>query len=70
MRDPKPPVVVVYKKSSRPNAKVYLAVFEDVLVDVVIDGAKRKPLIPNEYELLEVGVGSKFIEAYKKKYKI
>ena len=62
------PVVVVYKK--RKYGKVYLDVFHNTRVDDVIDGNKRKPLIPHNYEILEIGVGAVFEEKYKKKYKL
>lgn len=63
-----PDVVVVYQK--RKNGKPYLQVFENIRVDDIIDSNKRKPLIPHQYEILEIGVGSGFAEKYKKKYKI
>ena len=66
----KPPVVVVYKTIYRKKEKLNLKVFHDILVDDVIDMGKRKPLIPNDAEILEIGVGSSFEERYKKKYKI
>jgi len=62
------PVVVVYKK--RKYGKVYLEVFYNTRVDDIIDGNKRKPLINNNYEILEIGVGTGFEERYKKKYKL
>jgi len=62
------PIVVVYKK--RKYGKVYLEVFQNTRVDDIIDGNKRKPLINNNYEILEIGVGTGFEERYKKKYKL
>tara|TARA_B100000123_G_scaffold268404_1_gene243032 strand:+ start:372 stop:530 length:159 start_codon:yes stop_codon:yes gene_type:complete len=46
-----------------------MTVFNDIRVDDILM-EKRKPLIPNEYVLDEVGVGSSFIEEYKHKYKL
>ena len=66
----KPPIAVVYKTIYRKKEKIHLEVFNDVLVDDIIDANKRKPLIPNDAEILEIGVGSTFEEKYKKKYKI
>jgi len=63
------PVVVVHK-GPRKNSKIKLEVFENIRVDDIISSAKRKPLIPNENEILEMGVGTSFIERYKKKYKL
>lgn len=62
------PIVVAYQK--RKNGKVYLEVFNNVRVDDIIDGRKRKPVIPDNYEILDIGVGSDFEERYKKKYKL
>jgi hypothetical protein len=62
------PIVVAYQK--RKNGKVYLEVFNNVRVDDIIDGRKRKPIIPDNYEILDIGVGSDFEERYKKKYKL
>jgi hypothetical protein len=64
-----PDVVVVHKKP-RKNGKVFLEVFENTRVDDIIDTNKRKPLIPKENEILELGVGISFVERYKKKYKL
>lgn len=67
----RPTIVVVYTKSKRPNAKKYLQVFtEERTVDNIINGNARKPLIPHEYEILDIGVGSGFIDKYKQKYKL
>ena len=62
-------VVVVHKKP-RKNAKIHLEVFQNTRVDDIISSAKRKPLIPKENEILDIGVGSSFLEKYKKKYKL
>lgn len=62
------PIVVAYQK--RKNGKVYLEVFNNLRVDDIIDGRKRKPVIPDNYEILDIGVGSDFEERYKKKYKL
>lgn len=64
------PVVVVYKTTYRKKEKFHLKVFRDVYVDDIIDMNKRKPLIPKDSEIVEIGVGSAFEERYLKKYKI
>ena len=46
-----------------------MSVFNNIKVDDILT-EKRKPLIPNEYVLDEVGVGNSFIEEWKYKYKI
>ena len=64
------PDVWVVHKGPRKNSKIILQLFKNTRVDDIIDGNRRKPLIPNENEILEIGVGSGFIEKYKKKYKL
>tara|TARA_A200000159_G_C7255215_1_gene310621 strand:- start:545 stop:760 length:216 start_codon:yes stop_codon:yes gene_type:complete len=62
--------IVVVHKGPRKNSKVILDVFENTRVDDIISTTKRKPLIPKENEILELGVGISFVERYKKKYKL
>lgn len=64
-----PPIVVVHK-GPRKNSKIKLEVFNNVRIDDIIDSNKRKPLIPHENEILDMGIGSSFEERYKKKYKL
>ena len=63
------PVIVVHK-GPRKNSKIILDVFENTRVDDVITTSKRKPLIPDINEILDIGVGTSFIKRYKKKYKL
>ena len=62
------PIVVIYKKRKR--GKAYMEIFTHLRVDDVIDARKRKPPIPHNYEILDIGVGEAFIEKYKQKYKL
>lgn len=64
----KTPVVVVWRKSKN-AVKKYMTVFENVRVDEVLE-EKRKPLLNNNYEIDEVGVGLRFIEDWKYKFNI
>ena len=64
-----PPVVVVHK-GPRKNSKIELSIFTDIRVDDVIDSNKRKPPIPHEHEILEIGVGKVFEKRYREKYKL
>ena len=64
-----PPIVVVHK-GPRKNSKIQLEIFNNIRPDDIIDGNKRKPLIPHENEILELGWGSCFEERYRKKYKL
>jgi hypothetical protein len=64
------PEVVVVHKRPRKNGKVFIEVFENTRVDDIISTTKRKPLIPKENEILNIGVGISFLEKYKKKHKL
>ena len=63
------PVVVVHK-GPRKNSKIHLEIFNNIRPDDIIDGNKRKPYIPKENEILELGWGSSFEEKWRKKYKL
>jgi hypothetical protein len=62
----RPPIVVVYKKPK--GRKHYLQVFHRMYVGDIIDSNKRKPPIPHDYELVEIGLGLSFVDEYKDKY--
>ena len=62
------PTIVVYKKSSTAK-KHYLFITEEG-VDGIINGRKKKPLLPSNYEIVDIGIGESFINKYKKEYKI
>lgn len=63
-------VVVVYKKSATAKKK-YMVVFENEQTpDVIINGNARKPLIPNQYTIEDIGIGESFIESYKQQHNI
>ena len=64
-----PPVVVVHK-GPRKNSKIYIDIFTNSRVDDIIDGKKRKPPIPHQNEILDIGVGTNFEKKYKQKYKL
>ena len=64
----KAPVVVVWRKSKNATKK-YMTVFQGHRVDEVLE-EKRKPLLDNNYELDEVGVGASFIESWQYKFNI
>ena len=61
------PTVVIYRK---PTGKKYYMLITESGVDDVLDSLKKKPLIPNNYEIVDMGIGESFIEKYKKQYKI
>jgi len=60
-------VVVVYKK---PTGKKHYMLITESSVDDILDEKKRNPLIPNNYEIVDIGIGETFIEKYKKQYDI
>jgi hypothetical protein len=64
-------IVVVFKKrkTSKPQMVAYTEKSR-MTVDRIIDGAKRKPPIPNNWYLEEIGVGESFVKLYQEKYKI
>lgn len=62
------PTVVVYKKSSTAK-KHYLFITEDG-VDEIINDRKKKPLLPSNYEIVDMGIGESFIDRYKQEYNI
>jgi len=64
-----PPTIVVHK-GPRKNSKIQLDIFTNIRVDDIIDGNKRKPPIPHENEILDIGVGNSFKEKFEKKYKL
>jgi hypothetical protein len=39
-------------------------------IDSILNPAKRKPLLPNNFEIIDIGMRESFIEKYKKLYKI
>jgi hypothetical protein len=59
--------VVVYKK---PTGKKYYLMTTESEIDEVLSSSKRKPLIPNNYEIVDMGIGESFIESFKKQYNI
>jgi hypothetical protein len=63
----KTPIAVVYKKKT--GSKYWLKVFTDLRCpDPIITNRSTK--LPEGAEIIEIGVGNKFTETYKKKYRI
>jgi hypothetical protein len=61
------PTVVVYKK---PTGKKYYMLVTESEVDAILTPAIRKPLIPADYEIVDIGIGKTFIEKFKTQYDI
>jgi len=59
--------VVVYKK---PTGKKYYLLTTESEIDEVLSNSKRKPLITNNYEIVDMGIGESFIKSFKKQYNI
>jgi hypothetical protein len=59
--------VVVYKK---PTGKKYYLMTTESEIDEVLSNSKRKPLIPNNYEIVDMGIGESFIKSFTKQYNI
>lgn len=62
------PVVVVFKSSNRSNTKTKIKVFNNKNIDDII--SNPQPGISDKAEILEIGVGKKFIDKYTKQYKL
>lgn len=63
-------VVVVFKKrkASKPEMVVYTE--SKFTIDLILDISKRKPIIPYNWILQDIGVGESRIQSYKNKHKI
>ena len=59
--------VVVYKK---PTGKKYYMLVTESSIDDIVDGSKRKQLIPSNFDIVDVGLGESFVETFKKQYNI
>jgi len=67
-------LVIVFKNTSRANAKTRMKVFKNKSIDYFLDSLKtpKKPLvgIPKTAEILQIGLGTIFEAKYKHKYKL
>ena len=61
------PTVVVYKK---PTGKKHHMLVTESEVDTILTPSVRKPLIPDGFEIVDIGMGKSFIEKYKTQYDI
>jgi len=59
--------VIVYKK---PTGKKHWMLTTENGIDEIINSRKRNPLLPNNYEIIEMGIGESFISLYKNQYNI
>ena len=61
-------VCVVYKKPT--GKKYYLNTYVNFELDVVLTNRKHTPLIADNFEIVDIGVGKSYIKKYMKHYKI
>jgi len=61
-------ICVVYKKST--GKKYYLNTYVNYELDAIITNRKHIPLIPNNFEIVDIGIGDSYIKTYKKQYNI
>lgn len=57
---------VVYKK----GRKHYLNTYVNYELDSIISNRKHIPLIPDDCEILDIGIGKSYIKKYMKEYNI
>ena len=64
------PTTIVFRNSNRKNAKVKIKTYKTKNIDEVIEGLEENTLsgIPENAEILELGVGKRFLEDYKNQY--
>ncbi len=61
-------VTIVFKTSNRSNAKTKMKTLRNKSIDDVLE--KKIPGIPDTAVILEIGMGSRFEQQYKQKYKL
>ena len=61
-------VTIVFKTSNRSNAKTKMKTLRNKSIDDVLE--KKIPGIPDIAVILEIGMGSRFEQQYKQKYKL
>ena len=62
------PVVMIFKTSNRSNAKTKIKIFNKN-IDYVLT-TKKLPGVPENAEIIDLGVGESFINKYKQKYNL
>ena len=64
------PVVMVWKTSERANALTKIKKFNGYHIDYILSIHSKLPGVPQDAIILELGIGRKFYELWKNKYKI
>ena len=64
------PTTLVFKTSNRSNAKIKIKTYKTKNIDDVLEGLNNNSLpgVPENAEVLELGVGKALPEIYKKQY--
>jgi hypothetical protein len=61
-------ICVVYKRPT--GKKFYLNTYINFELDVILTNRKHTPLIADDFEIVDIGVGKSYIKRYMKQYKI
>lgn len=64
----KSPVVLVFKTSNRSNAKTKMKIFRNKNIDIVNE--KKMPGVPEKAIILELGIGTRLEQMWRKKYNL
>ncbi len=64
----KAPVVLVFKTSNRSNAKTKMKIFKNKNIDIVNE--KKMPGVPEKAIILELGIGTRLEQMWRKKYNL
>lgn len=63
-------VIVVFRKGVSGKKKYMKVFYKEKTPDRILNLNARKPLIPNNYIIEELGIGESFIKKWLDKYKI
>jgi hypothetical protein len=61
-------ICVVYKRPT--GKKFYLNTYINFELDVILTNRKHTPLIADDFEIVDIGVGKSYIKRYMNQYKI
>jgi hypothetical protein len=64
------PVVMVWKTSERSNAVTKIKKFNGYHIDYILSAHSKLPGVPENAIILELGIGKKFYDIWKAKYKL
>lgn len=64
------PVVMVWKTSERSNAVTKIKKFNGYHIDYILSAHSKLPGVPENAIILELGIGRKFYDIWKAKYKL